>query len=110
MFDFLIVARCSPNLHCKILGAVFFSVFAPKLELGLCHCDKISNNSKKYRKRKKVSSDAQVWRTAHHGGEQGAGAELKSHGVRSQEAEMNAATQPTFSLFSFFFFLFAPGL
>lgn len=98
------------KLHCRILGAVFFSVLAPTLELGLCHCDKISNNNKKYRKTKKVSSDAQVWRTAHHGGEQGAGAELRSLGVRTQEAQMNAAAQPTFSLFSFFFFLLAPGL
>lgn len=95
-----------PKLHCRILGAVFFSVFAPTLELGLCHCDKISNNNKKYKKTKKVSSDAQVWRTAHHGGEQGAGAELRSLGVRSQEAQMNAAAQPTFSfLFSSFYLL-----
>ena len=48
MFGFLIVARCSifPNLQCRILGAVF----APKLELGLCHCDKIFNNNNQKKK------------------------------------------------------------
>lgn len=65
-----------------------------------------TTTKKRKRKRKiyfkKVSSDAQVWSTAHHhGGKQGAGAEQRSHCVRSQEAEMNAVTQPTF------FFLFS---
>lgn len=86
-----------------------YSVFAPKLELGLCHCDKIFNNNNQKNSKiyfKKVSSDAQVWSTAHHGGKQGAGAEQRSHCVRSQEAEMNAAAQPTFFfLFSSFYLL-----